>query len=390
MNATSAEAKESERKLETIIKNRSTNISKMLNFKKWWWRRRIRWQKWCRASSTTYVSSAEVLNARSVLSSEYRKRLLDVVTTECSTAVLEAAEIKRQQRGLKTVGRSPTAADRSEKEDSTLALDRERAASAVQFVAENADNLSLMSDIEMAQDEYRVNTRDTHRADKSRKAQLSNKGSQARNVSVSKNNLSFFKKYIEDVSMDVNECRSSMTNFQFKLLDTMGYVQDMTLSKDYVTCSSHSCQPLCHHIVWILHVFKIQKNQPILYKKRFSSSEWETILQSFPVNVQLARLPAAKLQYSLNIRDSKKDASCANCKTLIRRGNVQVTADGPYRTIMRQWITRKFFFCPKLSCISKMPRNSYIRPYCPSTMTLDFDSRLTTGQKRLLDVTRNT
>lgn len=48
--------------------------------------------------------------------SGYRKSLLDVVTAECASAVLEAAEKKRQSLGLKTVGPGPSAVDRSEKE----------------------------------------------------------------------------------------------------------------------------------------------------------------------------------------------------------------------------------------------------------------------------------
>jgi hypothetical protein len=106
--ATSIEAKEAENKLEKLIQSRSTNLSKMTNFKKWWWRRRIRWQKWCRASCITNASSAEVANATSVSCLGYRKRLLlqkfcyrlllrlglqKVVTTDCSAAVL----VRRQK-----------------------------------------------------------------------------------------------------------------------------------------------------------------------------------------------------------------------------------------------------------------------------------------------------
>lgn len=166
---TSIEAKHSERELVKLIETRSTNITKMLNFKKWWWKCRIQWEKWCRASSTTNASSAEVSNARSVSCSGYRKRLLDVVTTECLAAVLETAEVRRQNCGLKTVGKGPTVADRAEKEENTLLLEREQSASAIQFVEENAEKYTLLSNIEMAEEEYHVNTCDTHRADKKKK-----------------------------------------------------------------------------------------------------------------------------------------------------------------------------------------------------------------------------
>ena len=112
---TSIQADEAEKALEKLINNQSTNVQKMKNFKSWWWRR-SRWQQWCRSYSSSSVSSAEVANAKSISASGYRKRLIDVLTTECSAAVLEAAEIKRQALGQKTVGEGPTAADREEKE----------------------------------------------------------------------------------------------------------------------------------------------------------------------------------------------------------------------------------------------------------------------------------
>jgi hypothetical protein len=271
--ATSFQAKEAEQELEKLIKNRSTNVSKMLNFKKWWWRRRIRWQKWCRAASTSNASTAEVANSQSISCSGYRKRLLDVVTNECSAAVLEAAEMKRQRCGLKTIGKGPTAADRLEKEEVTLFLDRERSASAVQYVAENADVAdNQLYDIEMAEYEYNVNTKDTHRADKLKKN--SQKQVKSRNNSVSKTKLKFFEKYVKDVTMDIVDLKSHVSQFNFKLLDTMRYIQDLKISKDSVTCSSPVlCTDMCHHRTWILHkIFDFDKTEAFIYKKHFSTN----------------------------------------------------------------------------------------------------------------------
>ena len=50
------------------------------------------------------------------------------------------------------------------------------------------------------------------------------------------------------------------------------------------------------------------------------------------------------------------------------------------------WISRTFFFCPLVSCITKVPRNSYITPFCPSTMSLHFDPGLTEDQKRSIAI----
>ena len=112
-------------------------------------------------------------NAKSISASGYRKRLLDVVTTECSAAILEAAEIKRQVLGQKTVGEGPTAADREEKEQNELLAGRDACASAVQYIAENAESLTgkvdFSTDVETAQKDYRVNTKDSHGLDRTKR-----------------------------------------------------------------------------------------------------------------------------------------------------------------------------------------------------------------------------
>ena len=170
---TSIQADEAEKALEKLINNQSTNVQKMKNFKSWWWRRRSRWQQWCRSYSSSSASSAEVANAKSISASGYRKRLIDVVTTECSAAGLEAAEIKRQALGQKTVGEGPTAADREEKKQNELFADEDACASAVKYIAVHADSLSgephLVTDVEMAHQDYRVNTKDTHRSDRNKR-----------------------------------------------------------------------------------------------------------------------------------------------------------------------------------------------------------------------------
>ena len=169
----------------------------------------------------------------------------------------------------------------------------------------------------------------------------------------------------------------------------MGYIQDLIISKDSVTCSSPVCTDMCHHRTWILHkIFDFDKTEALIYKKYFSTNEWSKIVQAFPDKVPLAQLPASKdeQRYLVNVRHSNRDAKCATCKKTLRSGDVQTTTEGPYRTILRNWITRTFFFCPKLSCFGTMPRNSYIRPYCSSAMKLEFDSTVTAEDRKNLNL----
>jgi len=74
---------------------KATNLTKMKSFKAWCWQRKARWQKWCRTQSFGRDFSADGTNAKSLHASRYRKSLLDVVTTECASSVLEATERKR-------------------------------------------------------------------------------------------------------------------------------------------------------------------------------------------------------------------------------------------------------------------------------------------------------
>ncbi|KAL9977557.1 hypothetical protein ACROYT_G014974 [Oculina patagonica] len=99
-----------------------------------------------RSYSSSLGSSAEVANAKSISASGYRKRLSDVVTMECSAAILKAAEIKRQELGQKTAGKGLTAADREEKEQNELLAQQEASAKAVQYIGENAASLTEKSE----------------------------------------------------------------------------------------------------------------------------------------------------------------------------------------------------------------------------------------------------
>ena len=121
----SIQADEAEKAFEKLINNQSTNVQKMKNFKSWW-RRRSRWQQWCRSYSSS------------------------------------------QAPGQKTVGEGPTAADCEEKKQNELFADEDACASAVQYIAVHVDSLSgephFVTDVEMAHQDYRVNTKDTHRS----------------------------------------------------------------------------------------------------------------------------------------------------------------------------------------------------------------------------------
>ena len=360
---TSIQADEAEKALEKLINSQSTNVQKMKNFKSWWWwwRRRSRWQQWCRSYYSSSASSAEVANAKSISASGYRKRLIDVVTTKCSAAVLEAAEIKRQALGQKTK-EGPTAADREEKKQNELFADEDACASAVQYIAVHADSLSgeshLVTNVEMAHQDYRVN----------------------------KKNLRYFAKKVDGVAMDLLECNSTMNLFKFKILDTMGYQENVTLTKDSASCTSQACRKNCHHLVWVFHnVFSFTKDEPLIYKKKFTQAEWQKIIDAFLQEVPLARLPNVSNQiFKIHVRKNKT-AKCAIYKKNLTQGDLQASTEGAYRTISRVWILRTFYFCPSMTCITKLPRNSLVTPFCPSEMTLHFDPDVSQEQRLSLE-----
>lgn len=175
-----------------------------------------------------------------------------------------------------------------------------------------------------------------------------------------------------------------MSKFCFTLLDTMGYIQEVTITKDAVSCTGPSCSGFCSHSTWCLHkIFPFSKEEDFIFKKHFNNSEWGQIIKAFPERVPLVRLPKCQEGFFVYVRQSQKDANCATCKHLLQSGDVQVSTEGPYRTIMRHWISRTFYFCPKLGCISKHPRNSFIQTYCPGATKLEFDKHLSPAQQVL-------
>ena len=101
----------------------------------------------------------------------------------------------------------------------------------------------------MAQDDYNINVKDTHRADKKRKSQKK----KSKEKGAAKKKLKFFEKNVQDVNIDVVKCDVSMSKFCFTLLDTMGYIQEVTITKDAVSCTGPSCSGFCSHSTWCLH-----------------------------------------------------------------------------------------------------------------------------------------
>jgi len=146
-----------------------------------------------------------VANAKSLHASGYRKSLLDVVTAECASAVLEAAEKKRQSLGLKTVGRGPSAADRSEKQSVSMARAGEASADAIQQIVEKAEDMIdgdfelEADDIANAQHQFKINTKDTHRADRKNQTKQKSKQIKKRNDGhVTKNKRNYSKTRLKE------------------------------------------------------------------------------------------------------------------------------------------------------------------------------------------------
>ena len=80
-----------------------------------------------------------------------------------------------EDSGQKTVGRSPSSTVQVARHTVNLDADIERSAAAIQNLVQSSDITQLLSDIEMAQDDYNINAKDTHRADKKRKSQKKSK-----------------------------------------------------------------------------------------------------------------------------------------------------------------------------------------------------------------------
>ena len=76
----------------------------------------------------------------------------------------------------------------------------------------------------------------------------------------------------------------------------------------------------------------------------------------------------------------------AGSKNLQSFWTIQFSTEGPYHTILRKWVIRTFYFCPLIKCVTKIPRNSFISPFCLSTMMLTSSPSLTPEQKRSFEI----
>ena len=164
--------------------------------------------------------------------------------------------------------------------------------------------------------------------------------------------------------MDILQLSSSTEMFQFTLLDTLGFVENVTMKPESNVCTSVGCKQSCHHLVWILHnVFAFKKDDGILFKKKFSKVDWKRVLHAYPEHgIRTVSINRPLTQtYSISLRKASS-AKCATCKHQISIGDFQGSTEGPYKSIHRQWITRKLYFCPKLTCMEKMPRSSFLQP----------------------------
>ena len=119
--------------------------------------------------------------------------------------------------------------------------------------------------------------------------------------------------------------------------------------------------------MWILHdIFKVGGDDPEMYQRSFSDSQWQKILEAFPKKVPTAGVNCfteAEQIYSVNIRKTTQNAKCASCKQEICKNDVQATTEGPILHDTSDLDKKSLFLFPRLQCISKLPRYSFIVPY---------------------------
>lgn len=208
------------------------------------------------------------------------------MTSECAGAVLEAAEKKRQSLGLKTVGCGPMVESRNKDAEMKLARTREASADAVQAVAREADELDCMEsdhEFEMITSsrfmiDFRLTQETVTGQIKRRRKERPQKKTSSKRDHANKMQKNLFSKKVEGVHMDLLTCESSLRQFTFKVLDTMGYIKEVTLKKSSSTCSSSWCSCACHHLMWIFHnVFKFGGDDQILYQMLFNENQWQKI-----------------------------------------------------------------------------------------------------------------
>ena len=89
--------------------------------------------------------------------------------------------------------------------------------------------------------------------------------------------------------------------------------------------------------------------------------------------------------FKIEIKQTRKEAKCASCKNTLSFGDPQASTEGPYRTFNLTLIKRTFYFCPQRECFTKLPRNSFIKPF-QAGGDLIYDPEMTVEQKALIHI----
>ena len=130
-----------------------------------------------------------------------------------------------------------------------------------------------MENIQQAHDRFQINTRGSHQADK--RIEKRQKKTTRKRDNANKKQKNVFSKKVEGVPMDLLTCESSMHQFTFKILDTMGYIEEVTLKTHLPHArlrGSSSCD--CHHLMWVLrNVVKFGGYDQLLYQMSFSDNQ---------------------------------------------------------------------------------------------------------------------
>ena len=110
----------------------------------------------------------------------------------------------------------------SEKQSASMTRARESSADAIQQIVEGAEAMIdrgfelEADDIENAQHQFKINTEDTHRADRKNQTKQKSKQVKKRNDEhVTKKQKKLFHDKVEGVHMDLLHCDSSMISFNF-------------------------------------------------------------------------------------------------------------------------------------------------------------------------------
>lgn len=405
---TPAHYKKGLEELHKFIQEKPEKRGPIKGFVKFWDNKKVRFASCYKPLfNAPGASKGETVNAVAVNAGCKSLALVDAVLQDVANSILLKKEYERQQQELPTVGRGPTAAELTAREEQCQAARAELGASSLIELENMTDaNLDGAETRDEAIQRYAVDPRSSHRSDKRTKTSSRtavDSGTSSDDESVAKRS----KKQRNSRPAPLRRTRSIPFNESLEkaLSDSMqvkNYEKGpLHVSMEVITnsrssyglkiCKSPSCscpykinkpREVCKHIIWVLlNVLGVHQDDILLHQIALTEGELSSLITKAPDSLpdKFKELPGTtkSATWRLQHKPVGKDAHCPTCYKTITERELHIEATGLWKPRDKQTsINRNFRFCINKDCVKKKPQRSQLTPWNGEELTLPWTLKL--------------